>query len=205
MLRPRLHVMPVGLGGPRVPAFAVACLRRIRRTAAVRPMRAHRLEGLDDAQVDSKREPTLCEAPAEPKYVRLSPVRELSGGRSDEGVAGIAREDGQAEVDTGIWGEGNHMSHGTSMIVESDATAKRVHEVSLHSQLAELDQRLERTRPEFGVAEADALHALASEGIDCRLLTVEGRSPGDPVADNGTVEGRQASRRVEVTLIPSPS
>ena len=196
--------MPGFLGRPWVSAFAVACLRRIRRTAAVRPMRAHRLEGLDDAQVDSKGEPALCEAPAESKSVRLSPARDLSGGWSDPGVAEIAREDGQAEVGAGIWGEANHLSHGPSMIVDSDATANGVHEVSLRSQLAELDQQLERTPPEFGVAEADALHAFASAGIDRRLLTVQGRGPGD-VADSGTVEDRLANRHIEVIVTPSPS
>ena len=43
---------------------------------------------------------------------------------------------------------------------------------------------------------------LENQGvIRQRLLTV-GMGEDRPVADNGTVEGRQLNRRVEITLVP---
>ncbi|MDY3331464.1 MAG: OmpA family protein [Pelistega sp.] len=41
---------------------------------------------------------------------------------------------------------------------------------------------------------------LSSKGVDASRLTTEGRGFNDPIADNGTPEGRAQNRRVEVFL-----
>lgn len=41
---------------------------------------------------------------------------------------------------------------------------------------------------------------LTSKGVTNARLSAEGRGSNDPVADNGTVEGRAANRRIEIFL-----
>jgi len=41
---------------------------------------------------------------------------------------------------------------------------------------------------------------LGGQGVGSARLDVEGRGPSDPVADNGTAEGRAQNRRVEIYL-----
>lgn len=41
---------------------------------------------------------------------------------------------------------------------------------------------------------------LAKQGVASARMTTEGRGPNDPIADNGTNEGRAQNRRVEVYL-----
>jgi len=41
---------------------------------------------------------------------------------------------------------------------------------------------------------------LAKQGVAPGRMTIEGRAARDPIADNGTAEGRAANRRVEVYL-----
>jgi len=41
---------------------------------------------------------------------------------------------------------------------------------------------------------------LGRQGVAANRMTTEGRGPSDPVADNGTSEGRAQNRRVEVYL-----
>ena len=41
---------------------------------------------------------------------------------------------------------------------------------------------------------------LAGQGVGAERLSIEGRGPNDPIADNGTAEGRAMNRRVEVYL-----
>jgi len=41
---------------------------------------------------------------------------------------------------------------------------------------------------------------LASKGVAQDRMTIEGRAARDPIADNGTAEGRAANRRVEIYL-----
>jgi outer membrane protein OmpA-like peptidoglycan-associated protein len=43
---------------------------------------------------------------------------------------------------------------------------------------------------------------LRAQGIDSRRFFVQGFGPNYPVADNGTTEGKQLNRRVEITLQP---
>src|SRR5262245_16498966 len=43
---------------------------------------------------------------------------------------------------------------------------------------------------------------LAAQGIDQRRLLTQGFGKRSPRADNGTAEGRQANRRVELRLVP---
>ena len=44
------------------------------------------------------------------------------------------------------------------------------------------------------------LNRLASLGIDKSRMTAEGHGEDNPVADNGTAEGRQQNRRVVITV-----
>ena len=43
---------------------------------------------------------------------------------------------------------------------------------------------------------------LSSQGIDRQRLISIGLGESMPVADNGTESGRQANRRVEITMVP---
>jgi outer membrane protein OmpA-like peptidoglycan-associated protein len=43
---------------------------------------------------------------------------------------------------------------------------------------------------------------LVSKGVPKDLITAEGRGPEEPAADNGSVEGRAANRRVEIVVQP---
>jgi outer membrane protein OmpA-like peptidoglycan-associated protein len=43
---------------------------------------------------------------------------------------------------------------------------------------------------------------LRSQGIDGQRLMTVGMGEGHPIADNGTDAGRQANRRVEITMVP---
>ncbi len=43
---------------------------------------------------------------------------------------------------------------------------------------------------------------LVSKGIPQDLVTSQGKGPGDPVADNASVEGRAQNRRVEIVVQP---
>jgi outer membrane protein OmpA-like peptidoglycan-associated protein len=43
---------------------------------------------------------------------------------------------------------------------------------------------------------------LVTKGIPQDLITAEGKGPGDPVSDNGSVEGRAMNRRVELVVKP---
>lgn len=46
---------------------------------------------------------------------------------------------------------------------------------------------------------------LSSQGIDQQRLITVGMGEGMPVADNTTVDGRSANRRVEITMVPVTS
>jgi outer membrane protein OmpA-like peptidoglycan-associated protein len=43
---------------------------------------------------------------------------------------------------------------------------------------------------------------LRSQGVDGQRLMTVGMGEGHPIADNGTDSGRQANRRVEITMVP---
>ncbi|MEZ4302528.1 MAG: OmpA family protein [Polyangiaceae bacterium] len=43
---------------------------------------------------------------------------------------------------------------------------------------------------------------LVARGVDPKQLTAEGKGPADPVADNGSAEGRANNRRVEIVIAP---
>ena len=60
-------------------------------------------------------------------------------------------------------------------------------------------QRIKMSRFFRPVAVAEAL-ALADAGVSTDRLEIVGYGETQPVADNGTVEGRQANRRVEVAI-----
>lgn len=49
-------------------------------------------------------------------------------------------------------------------------------------------------------ADAVRTYLVGREGIDSRRLTAAGKGEGSPVADNGSAEGRQQNRRVEVII-----
>ncbi|MEO1631253.1 MAG: OmpA family protein, partial [Bacteroidota bacterium] len=60
---------------------------------------------------------------------------------------------------------------------------------------AQANQRLSQDR-------ADAVRAyLTGEGIDASRLETQGLGDANPVADNGTPEGRQTNRRVEIVKL----
>ena len=46
---------------------------------------------------------------------------------------------------------------------------------------------------------------LQSQGINSQRLITVGMGESRPVADNSTAEGRQANRRVEITMVPITS
>lgn len=46
---------------------------------------------------------------------------------------------------------------------------------------------------------------LTSQGVDRQRLITVGMGESMPVADNGTADGRQANRRVEITMVPVTS
>lgn len=53
-------------------------------------------------------------------------------------------------------------------------------------------------------ARAEAVElALQGRGVDVKLITAKGYGEADPIADNGTEEGREANRRIEFTLFES--
>ena len=43
---------------------------------------------------------------------------------------------------------------------------------------------------------------LVSKGIPQDLVTAQGKGPDEPVADNGSIEGRAQNRRVEIVVQP---
>lgn len=43
---------------------------------------------------------------------------------------------------------------------------------------------------------------LASKGVPQDLISAQGKGPDDPVADNGSIEGRAQNRRVEIVVQP---
>ncbi|HEX7062894.1 MAG TPA: OmpA family protein [Woeseiaceae bacterium] len=49
---------------------------------------------------------------------------------------------------------------------------------------------------------ASVAQYLASQGVDQQRLMTVGVGESRPVADNSTAEGRQANRRVEITMVP---
>jgi chemotaxis protein MotB len=51
---------------------------------------------------------------------------------------------------------------------------------------------------------ASVVHALADEGVDPGRLAVVGYGEHQPVADNTTVEGRNANRRVLLVILAAP-
>jgi outer membrane protein OmpA-like peptidoglycan-associated protein len=52
---------------------------------------------------------------------------------------------------------------------------------------------------------ADAVRDyLISKGLPKDTVTAEGKGPDDPVADNGSIEGRAQNRRVEIVVKPKP-
>ncbi|MBV9079654.1 MAG: OmpA family protein [Elusimicrobia bacterium] len=56
---------------------------------------------------------------------------------------------------------------------------------------------------ELSAARAGAVvRFLEKSGVDPALLVLEAYGDNHPVGDNATVEGRQANRRVEITLVP---
>ena len=62
---------------------------------------------------------------------------------------------------------------------------------------AEVNDRLSRERAEAVLA------ALGEAGVADVTLTAAGYGSARPVADNGTAEGRERNRRIEVTLVPA--
>lgn len=52
---------------------------------------------------------------------------------------------------------------------------------------------------------ASVAQYLTSQGIDQQRLITVGMGESMPVADNATAEGRQANRRVEITMVPVTS
>jgi outer membrane protein OmpA-like peptidoglycan-associated protein len=46
---------------------------------------------------------------------------------------------------------------------------------------------------------------LVSKGIPADLIAAQGKGPADPIADNGSVEGRAQNRRVEIVVQPKKS
>jgi OOP family OmpA-OmpF porin len=60
------------------------------------------------------------------------------------------------------------------------------------------NQRLSQSRAEAVVA------YLVEEGGDPSILTAAGYGEEQPVADNGTAEGREQNRRIEFTASPAP-
>jgi outer membrane protein OmpA-like peptidoglycan-associated protein len=60
------------------------------------------------------------------------------------------------------------------------------------------------TNQELSQQRADAVRTyLASHGVAGDRITAQGFGPADPVADNGTPEGRANNRRVEIVVQPS--
>ncbi len=60
---------------------------------------------------------------------------------------------------------------------------------------AALNQRLSQARAEA------ARNYLIAQGINPELIQAEGRGSEEPVADNETEEGRQANRRIEISVV----
>lgn len=62
---------------------------------------------------------------------------------------------------------------------------------------AEYNQKLSERRA------ARVRDLLASRGVAASRLAVQGYGASDPIADNGTAEGRQANRRVQLEIRPN--
>jgi outer membrane protein OmpA-like peptidoglycan-associated protein len=62
---------------------------------------------------------------------------------------------------------------------------------------AEYNQKLSERRA------ARVRDLLASRGVAASRLSVHGYGESDPIADNGTAEGRQANRRVQLEIRPN--
>jgi outer membrane protein OmpA-like peptidoglycan-associated protein len=62
---------------------------------------------------------------------------------------------------------------------------------------AEYNQKLSERRA------ARVRDLLASRGVAASRLSVQGYGESDPIADNGTAEGRQANRRVQLEIRPN--
>src|SRR5690606_37006462 len=51
---------------------------------------------------------------------------------------------------------------------------------------------------------ASVVHVLADEGVDPTRLAVVGYGEFQPLADNGSIEGRNANRRVLLVILAAP-
>lgn len=83
-----------------------------------------------------------------------------------------------------------------------DKYEKTVVEVAGHTDSTgseEYNQRLSERRAE------SVARFLESQGVMSQRIITVGMGEGRPVADNSTAQGRQANRRVELTLVPVTS
>ncbi len=72
-----------------------------------------------------------------------------------------------------------------------------------HTDSAPIATALYPSNWELSCARASAVaRFLVSAGVDARLVSASGRAEFEPVADNGSAEGRSQNRRIEIILVP---
>jgi len=103
---------------------------------------------------------------------------------------------GSAEID----GQTAAIMDALAKVLEDCGTAK--FEIAGHTD----SQGSEEGNRALSQARAEAvLLALQGRGVDVTNISAKGYGEADPIADNGTEEGREANRRIAFTLIGQPA
>jgi chemotaxis protein MotB len=80
----------------------------------------------------------------------------------------------------------------------------RAFQVAGHTDNIPIRTRRFKSNWELSTSRAvNVVKFMITKGMDPKMLSAAGYGPFDPVGDNAVDEGRQANRRIEITLMPS--
>ena len=120
------------------------------------------------------------------------------------GVSSVTRSGDQLYLNPPIkFGSGQTQLEGASQTVVQDLATVVKHNISQISSVQILGFTDSRGNAAInknisGARAKSVRQALTGAGVPAGLISSEGRGPDNPIADNGTPEGRAANRRVEI-------
>jgi hypothetical protein len=131
--------------------------------------------------------------PSTPSGLRPTSSRKLSGGWDDAGIDAMAQEDGQAQLYTSTWGEGNKEPRGILANNAADATAQALIAQQLYQELTDVEQQLEGQHPRFQRAQSTVLSQIDRvERADTRVEQLEERFEAEDVEVPAAGRGHHA-------------